>query len=182
MRRAISEAPLGDDQYGEDPTTRRLEALAADKVGKEASLLVLSGTMGNLVAALTHAQPGDEVILDVHSHCYNAEVGGLARLGGLMSRQLDGGRDGLDPAEVERAIRPAVSTHRPKTGLIMIENTSNRGAAASSRWPALRRWPTWPRGTICRSTWMARESSTPPWRSASTSGRSPGTSTRSSSA
>ena len=130
MRRAIYEAALGDDQYGEDPTTSDLEAMAADKVGKEAGLLVLSGTMGDLVATLTHTQPGDEVILDVNSHFYNAEVGGLARLGGLMSRQLDGGPDGLDPIEVERAIRPPVSSHRPRTGLIVIENTSNRGGGS----------------------------------------------------
>ena len=127
MRRAIYEAELGDDQYGEDPTTRQLETLAAEKVGKDAALLVLSGTMGNLVAALVHTQPGDEVILDLHAHVYNAEVAGMARLGGLATRQLDGGRDGLNPDEVELAIRPPVSSHRPKTGLIIIENTSNRG-------------------------------------------------------
>jgi len=130
MRRVMAAAEVGDDQYAEDPTVARLEALAAEKVGKDAALLVMSGTMGNLVAALTHTRPGDEVIVDLHSHFYNAEVGGLAALAGLMSRQLVGGRDGLDPAEVEAAIRPPISASRPRTGLIVIENPSNRGGGA----------------------------------------------------
>src|SRR6516162_6850419 len=117
MRQAIYEALLGDDQYGEDPTTNQLQNAAARKVHKETALLVLSGTMGNLVAALAHTQPGDEVILDVNSHFYNAEVGGLARLAGLIPRPLYGGAHGLDPDEVAREIRPAASSHGAKTGL-----------------------------------------------------------------
>src|SRR3972149_7049615 len=98
MRRAMAAAACGDDQYGEDPTVTRLEAMAARLVGKEAALLVTSGTMGNLVAALTHTRPGHEVIVDLHSHFYNAEVGGLAALGGLLSPQLAGGPGAPGPA------------------------------------------------------------------------------------
>ena len=75
MREAMAAAPVGDDVYGEDPTINRLEALAAEKVGKEAALFVPSGTMGNLLALLSHTRPGQEVILEANSHIYNYEVG-----------------------------------------------------------------------------------------------------------
>ncbi len=130
MRRAIYDAVLGDDQYGEDETTNRLQRLAAEMVGKEAALLVLSGTMGNLVSALAHTEPGQEVILDVNSHFYNLEVGGLARIGGLVPRPLNGGAQGLDPKQVEQNIRAPGHRHRTPTGLVVIENTSNRGGGS----------------------------------------------------
>src|SRR5499426_3814277 len=80
MRAAMAAAEVGDDVYEEDPTIQRLEARAAERFGKEAGLFVVSGTMGNQVAALAHTQPGQEVVADADSHIVRAEVGGLARL------------------------------------------------------------------------------------------------------
>ena len=125
MRQAIFEAQVGDEQFGEDPTTNRLQELGAAKLGKEAALLVLSGTMGNLVATLTHTLPGDEIIVGSPSHLLDSEYAGLARLGGLLARPLPVDRRGFDPKAVEALIRPA-GHGRPKTGLIAIENTMNR--------------------------------------------------------
>jgi|TARA_B100001964_G_scaffold245784_1_gene336090 threonine aldolase len=130
MLSAITVASLGDDQYGEDATTQRLESLAAEMLGKEAALLVLSGTMGNLLSILSHTEPGQELILGVDSHIYNAEVGGLARIGGIIARPLMSDAYGLRPEDVEQAIRSAGSSHRAPTGLIAIENTSNRGGGS----------------------------------------------------
>ena len=83
MRRAIAEAALGDDVYHEDPTVNRLEALAAERVGKQAALLVPSGTMGNLLAALAHCARGEEAIVGDESHMYHYEAGGVSVLGGV---------------------------------------------------------------------------------------------------
>jgi threonine aldolase len=124
MRRAMAEAELGDDVYGEDPTVRRLEELAAHMVGKEAALFVPSGTMGNEIAVLTHTSRGDEAIVEVTSHVYDAEVGGLALLAGVQARPLAGRKGLLDPAEVAAAIRPD-DVHYPRTGLLCLENPHN---------------------------------------------------------
>jgi len=125
MREAMYRAEVGDDVFGEDPTVNRLEELAAEKVGKEASLFVVSGTMGNLVSIVTHCQRGDEVIIGDQAHAFYYEVGGSAVLGGLPFHPLPN-RDGmLDPGEVEAAIR-ADNIHMPRTGLVCLENTHNR--------------------------------------------------------
>ena len=84
MREAIARAELGDDVMGEDPTVNRLEALAAEKLGKEAALLVSSGTMGNLVALLSHCSRGQDVILGDQCHIFKYEAGGASALGGLV--------------------------------------------------------------------------------------------------
>ena len=86
MREAMAEAEVGDDVYRDDPTVNRLEALAASMLGKEASLFVPSGTMGNLLALLVHCQRGDEVVVGGHSHIYLNEAGGLAALGAERAR------------------------------------------------------------------------------------------------
>ena len=83
MRRAMAEAEVGDDVYGEDPTLNRLEAMAAERLGKEAGMFVASGTMGNLVSTLTHAQRGDDIILGDKSHIFRSEAGGASALGGI---------------------------------------------------------------------------------------------------
>src|SRR4030067_1608201 len=88
MLAAMARADVGDDSYDGDPTVVRLQELAASRLGKEASLFVLSGTMANVVSLLSHTLPGEEIIADIESHLYRAEVGGLARLGGLMCRAL----------------------------------------------------------------------------------------------
>lgn len=124
MYQAMVAAELGDDVYGEDPTVTRLEKLAAARVGKEAALFVPTGTMGNEVAVMTHARRGDEVIVDVGSHIYDAEVGGLAVLAGVQARPLAGRLGRLDPAVVEAAVRPD-DVHFPRTGLLCLEDPHN---------------------------------------------------------
>ena len=88
---------MGDDVYGEDPTVRRLEELAADRVGKQAALFVPTGTMGNGVAVMTHTRRGDEIIVDETAHLYDAEVGGLAVLSSVQARTLRSRRGRLRP-------------------------------------------------------------------------------------
>lgn len=125
MREAMFAAEIGDDVYGEDPTVRRLEELAAEMVGKEAALFVVSGTMGNQVAILAHTSPGDEVILEAESHIYYYEVGAMAALSGVQARPVKGFRGAMDPDAVEEAIREE-NIHYPRTSLIALENTHNR--------------------------------------------------------
>jgi len=104
MLAAIQHAPLGDDTYDEDPTVARLEKMAAKMLGKEAALLVISGTMGNLCALMAHANPGEEVLLDAQSHIHEYEAGGIANVAGLMPRALTSRKGVLDPDEVRAAI------------------------------------------------------------------------------
>jgi threonine aldolase len=117
---------MGDDNRQEDPTTNALEAVAAEMLGKEAALLVMSGTMGNLIGMLCQTQPGHEVILEEGAHIYTSEQGGAARLGGLMVTRVPGRRGYPSPEDVEAAIRPTDNVHTPHTGLICLENTHNR--------------------------------------------------------
>jgi threonine aldolase len=133
MRDAMYRAEVGDDVYGEDPTVNRLEALAAEKLGKEAALFLLSGTMGNLVGLLAQTRRGDEVILGEHSHIFLNEAGGAAALGGVQLFPIPSERGVLDPARVEAAIRADNNVHFPRTALVCLENTANRdgGAAVS---------------------------------------------------
>jgi len=134
MREAIYHAELGDDVYGEDPTTNHLEKMAAERVGKEAALLVPSGTMGNLICALTHCARGEEVILGDWSHIFLNEAGGMSALGGIFPHTIPNQPDGTMRLEdIEAAIR-ADNIHFPRTRLICLENTHNRcsGSALSS--------------------------------------------------
>ncbi len=125
MRKAMADAELGDDVYGEDPTVNRLQDLAAQKLGKEAGLLVLSGTMGNLVSLLTHCARGDEAIMGNRAHTFLSEQGGAAGMGGIHSYTLPNQPDGkLDLQQIEAAIRPD-NEHYPRTKLICLENTHN---------------------------------------------------------
>jgi threonine aldolase len=126
MREAISRAALGDDVFGEDPTVNRLEALAAERLGKEAALLVASGTMGNVVCVLSHCARGEEVILGAGSHIFLNEAGGMSALGGIFPHTLPERPDGTLPLEaIEAAIRNE-NIHFPRTRLICLENTHNR--------------------------------------------------------
>ncbi len=127
MRKAMKDAEVGDDVYGEDPTVLKLEALAAERLGKEAGLFVVSGTMGNLVATMTHTTPGDEVIVEENAHIYFYEVGGMARIAGVMPRLVRGRRIGIiTPEDVEKVLRPP-NIHFPPATLLTLENTHNRG-------------------------------------------------------
>jgi threonine aldolase len=130
MRKAMYQAEVGDDVYGEDPTVNRLEAMAAERLGKQAALFVVSGTMGNLVATLTHCGRGDEIILGTRSHIFLFEAGGSASLGGVHHWALPNQEDGtLDLAQIEGAIR-SENVHAPRTRVICLENTHNRCGGA----------------------------------------------------
>jgi len=124
MLSAMTSAPLGDDTFDEDPTVQKLERMAAERMGKEKALLVLSGTMGNLVALMTHGRPGEEVILDELSHIYAYEAGGLASVAHLMPRTVRSRSGLLDPREVLGAIREP-NIHFPRARLLCLENTHN---------------------------------------------------------
>lgn len=129
MRRAMAEAELGDDTYGEDPTVRRFEALAAERLGAEAALLVLSGTMGNLVALMTHCRPSDEVFLDRDAHVLYYESGGLCSVAGVVPTVVESRRGHLLPGALTDAIRRP-NVHYPRPRLVWLENTHNRGAGS----------------------------------------------------
>ena len=125
MREAMARADVGDDVWEEDPTVKRLEALAAQRTGKEAGLFVASGTMGNLVSVLSLTRPGQEVILDLDSHIFNYEVASAAVIGGVQTRPIKTDRGFLSAQLVQGAIRPS-NIHVPTTGLVCLENTHNR--------------------------------------------------------
>lgn len=125
MKRFAFQAPLGDSVYGEDPMQNELEALAASLLGKEASIFLPSGTMGNLVALLVHTNRGDEVILEENAHIRTSETGGIGAIAGLMVRTLRGEDGAPDPDDIRRAIRPK-DIHYPCTRLICLENTHYR--------------------------------------------------------
>ena len=133
MRRAMAEASLGDDVFGEDPTVNRLQEIAADRMGKEAAIFVASGTMGNLIAVLLHARPGQEVIADADAHVFMYEGAGAAALGGVQIRPLTTPRGLMDTAQVEDAIRPVDDAHQPVTAAVALEDTHNRHGGIT--WP-----------------------------------------------
>ena len=126
MLKAMAEAQVGDDVFGEDPTINKLEEMAADRLGKEAALFVASGTMGNLVSLLAHCGRGDEIILGDYSHTFYSEQGGSAAIAGIHPRTIPNQIDGkLALKDIEAAIRP-YDIHHPRSRLIMLENTHNR--------------------------------------------------------
>ena len=125
MMKAMAEAQVGDDVFGEDPTINKLEQMAADRLGKEAALFVASGTMGNLVSLLAHCGRGDEIILGNLSHTFFFEQGGSAAVGGIHPRTVANQPDGrLALSEIEAAVR-SDNIHFPLTRLIVLENTHN---------------------------------------------------------
>jgi threonine aldolase len=125
MREAMARADVGDDVWEEDPTVARLEALAAERLGKERGLFVTSGTQGNLVSVLAQTRPGQEVVVDLDSHIFNYEVAGAAVIGGVQTRPVKTARGFLEPEQVRAALRPS-NIHVPPTGLVGVENTHNR--------------------------------------------------------
>jgi threonine aldolase len=123
MREAMANAVVGDDVFGDDPTVNQLQEAAAARLGKEAGLFVTSGTMGNLVAILTHCGRGDEAILGDKAHSFLYEVGGIAALGGVHPHTLPVQPDGTLALEsIRRAVR-GDNVHFPRTKLIALENT-----------------------------------------------------------
>jgi threonine aldolase len=129
MRRAMASADLGDETYGEDPTVRHLEQIAAELMGKEAAMLVISGTMGNLAALITHCRPSDEVFLDGGAHLIYYESGGLASVAGVVPTVVESHRGHILAEALDRAIRPP-NIHHPRPRLVWLENTHNRGGGS----------------------------------------------------
>ncbi|MBN2541366.1 low-specificity L-threonine aldolase [bacterium] len=126
MMEAIMNAELGDDVLGDDPTAQRLEEISAKRVGKEASMFVPSGTMANLVCALTHCARGEEVILGDVSHIFLNEAGSMSAVGGIHPHLVPNQPDGTIKLEdIEAAVR-GDNVHWPRTRLICLENTHNR--------------------------------------------------------
>jgi len=125
MLEAIKHAELGDDVFREDPTVNTLEELAAKTLGKDAALLVTSGTQANLVSLMSNTKRGDMVLLEAESHIYWYEVGAVSAVAGLLPWPLGSTLGALDPERIQTALRPK-NIHFPDTTLICIENTHNR--------------------------------------------------------
>jgi threonine aldolase len=124
MRRAMAEADVGDDVYGEDPTVNRLEQRAAETFGKEAALFVPTGTMGNQIAVHLHTQHGQEVICERRAHVVDWEMAMVSAFSGCQLRQVEGERGVLRWERIAAAIAAPIY-YRAQTGLIMLENTHN---------------------------------------------------------
>src|SRR5271167_3676287 len=125
MRRAMAEAEVGDDVYGEDATVNRLERQAAEIFSKEASLFVPTGCMGNLIAIKTWTHHGNEVICEERSHVNLYELASISAIAGCLPRAVRGGGDGiLTWEQIHSAIRPKIY-YDSQTTLICLENTSN---------------------------------------------------------
>src|SRR5437868_511579 len=124
MRRAMAEAEVGDDVYGEDPTVNRLQQKAAEVFGREASIFVPSGTMGNQIAIKIHTRPGQEVICEERAHIFNYEMAMLAHFSGCIARPVAAPDGILSWQAIQRAISPKIY-YRAQTGLVSLENTHN---------------------------------------------------------
>jgi threonine aldolase len=133
MRRAMAEAEVGDDVFGDDPTVNRLQEKVAALLGKEAAVYMPSGTMTNQTAIRAQTEPGDEIICHSDSHIYNYEGGAPCALSGCSLRLLEGPHGQFDAGQVRAAIRDPNNVHFPRTRLIVVENTQNRGGG--SIWP-----------------------------------------------
>ena len=129
MREAMSQATVGDDVLGDDPTVIELQDRMAAMLGKESALFVPSGTMCNATAIRAQTEPGDEIITEAHSHIYIYEGGGFAALSGVSVALVPGMMGIMDPADVARAVRKGDGSlgHFPNGSMICVENTSNRG-------------------------------------------------------
>ena len=132
MREAMYQAFVGDDVFGDDPTINNLEEHVAEILGKEAAVYMPSGTMTNQVAIRTHTEPGDEILLEQSAHVYFNEAGATAALSGAICRLIPGDRGVFGAEDMEEAIRP-VNDHYPRTKLVCVENTANRGGGKV--WP-----------------------------------------------
>ncbi|HXY38985.1 MAG TPA: GntG family PLP-dependent aldolase [Vicinamibacteria bacterium] len=132
MRRAMAEAELGDDVYGEDPTVNRLEERAAEALGTEAALFVPSGTMGNAIGIRILTRRGDEVLAERRSHVVRFELSGMSVLSGVMPRMADAPGGHLTPEQVRAAVGPRAYYHSDVT-LVVLENTHNLGGGTVQR-------------------------------------------------
>lgn len=126
MRRAMVEAPLGDDVFGDDPTANKLMQVAAERMGKEAAAFVPSGTMGNLIGIAVNAHSGEELIADADSHAFYYETAGAAAVCGVQIRPVATEAGVMTPAQIASAVRPRDDPHQPLTAAVTLENTHNR--------------------------------------------------------
>lgn len=129
MRQAMAQAEVGDDVYDEDPSVNRLQARAAELMGKQAGLFVPSGTMGNSIALKVHTHPGDEVLMDAEAHSMLYEAGLPATVAHVLTRQFHSRQGVPEPAEIAHWIHDE-SLHSPRTTLLVLENTHNRAGGA----------------------------------------------------
>jgi len=132
MRKAMAEAEVGDDVYGEDPTVNRLEARAAEILGMEAALFVPSGTMGNAIAIRILTRRGDEVLVERRSHVVRYELSGMSVLSGVMPRMADAPGGHLTPEQVRAAVAPR-AYYKSDVSLVVLENTHNLGGGTVQR-------------------------------------------------
>src|SRR5262249_20471445 len=130
MRRFMCDAPVGDEQKGEDPTVNQLQTMVAELLGKEAAVFLPSGTMCNEIALRVHCRPGDEMLAHRTAHPIHFETGGPAALAGVNVRPLDGARGQFDTAAVEEGVRPAGNRYAPRSRLLWVEQTSNLGGGS----------------------------------------------------
>ena len=130
MRKAMAEAEVGDDVYGEDPTVRRLEEKTAAVLGHEAALFVPTGSMGNQLSLRVHGRSGTEVILEGKSHIFHYEMAGMAALSGLLPRPVDAPRGRMTKEQVAAWIRPESVYYLPRTSALALENTHNLAGGA----------------------------------------------------
>ena len=145
MREAMARAEVGDDVLGDDPTVKELEAETASLLGKEAAVFTPSGTMANQMAIRCQTEPGDEIIVEANGHLYYYEAGAPAALSGVMCRCVEGRRGVFSADELEAVLRPA-NAHFPRTRLVCLENTHNRGGGKI-----------WPLEQICEVCTAARK-------------------------
>lgn len=129
MLKAMGEAEVGDDVFGEDPTVNSLQELCAELTGHEAGLFVPTGTMGNEIAVAVHTRPGDEVILEESSHIFNYELAAMAVYAGVLARPLPSERGWLTLEQIQSAVHPS-EYYMARTGLISLENTHNMKGGA----------------------------------------------------
>lgn len=141
----MAEAEVGDDVFGEDPTVDRLQQRVAEVLGKEAALFVPSGTMSNAIAVMLHCRPGDELICEAGSHIVVYEQGGYARLAGVSAHMVPGHNGVMQLEQLADAIR-ADNVHYPRTRLLALENTHNRGGGTIQPYPLVESICHWAHG------------------------------------
>src|SRR5687768_12189488 len=129
MQDAMMKARVGDDVFGDDPSVNQLEVMAAEMFGMEEAVFCPSGTMTNQIAIKCHTQPGDEVICEAGSHVYQYEGGGIAFNSGASVRLVQGYRGRITSNQVLEVINPD-DIHKPRTSLVSLENTANRGGGS----------------------------------------------------
>ncbi|HEV7226713.1 MAG TPA: low-specificity L-threonine aldolase [Pirellulales bacterium] len=144
MRRAMAEAEVGDDTFGEDPTVNRLQEKLAGLLGKEAAVYVPSGSMSNQIGVRLHCAPGDEFLCEAGCHIYNYEQGAFAQLSGVVARPIEGEYGVLRLEQLTGLIRPE-NIHLVRTRLVCLENTHNRGGGRVLPYDEIERISQWAR-------------------------------------